>query len=72
MFGAGSASPMGMLEGKVAVITGAGSGVGRAMATLPRTGELGEVADLALFLASSKSSLVNGSCIVIDGGWTVL
>ena len=44
----------------------------KAMATLPRMGEPGEIAELALFLASSKSSLVNGSCIIIDGGWTVL
>ncbi|MDG6988831.1 MAG: SDR family oxidoreductase [Nitrososphaerota archaeon] len=44
----------------------------KAMATLPRTGEPGEIAELALFLASDKSSLVNGSCIVIDGGWTLL
>lgn len=44
----------------------------KTMATLPRMGEPGEIAELALFLASSKSSLVNGSCIVIDGGWTVL
>ena len=44
----------------------------KAMATLPRVGEPGEVAELALFLASSKSSLVNGACVVVDGGWTVL
>ena len=44
----------------------------KAMATLPRVGEPGEVAELALFLASSRSSLLNGSCVVIDGGWTVL
>ena len=44
----------------------------KAMATLPRMGEPGEIAELALFLASSKASLVNGACVVIDGGWTVL
>lgn len=44
----------------------------KAMATLPRTGEPREIAELALFLASSKSSLMNGSCVVIDGGWSLL
>ena len=44
----------------------------KAMATLPRVGEPGEIAELALFLASNKSSLLNGSCVVIDGGWTVV
>ncbi|MDG6985204.1 MAG: SDR family oxidoreductase [Nitrososphaerota archaeon] len=44
----------------------------KAMATLPRTGEPGEIAELALFLASDRSKLLNGSCIVIDGGWTLL
>lgn len=44
----------------------------KAMATLPRLGEPGEIAELALFLASDKSSLLNGSCVVVDGGWTVV
>ncbi len=44
----------------------------KAMATLPRMGDPKEIAELALFLASNKSSYVNGSCVTIDGGWTVL
>jgi len=40
-------------------------------AMIPRMAEPTEIAELALFLASSKSSYVNGSCVVIDGGWTV-
>ena len=44
----------------------------KAMATLPRMGEPREIAELALFLASGKSSYVNGSCVTIDGGWTLL
>ena len=44
----------------------------KAMATLPRVGDPKEIAELALFLASSKSSYVNGSCVTIDGGWTLL
>ena len=44
----------------------------KAMATLPRMGEPNEIAELALFLASNKASMVNGACVVIDGGWTVL
>jgi NAD(P)-dependent dehydrogenase (short-subunit alcohol dehydrogenase family) len=38
---------------------------------IPRMAEPTEIAELALFLASAKSSYVNGSCVVIDGGWTV-
>jgi NAD(P)-dependent dehydrogenase (short-subunit alcohol dehydrogenase family) len=43
----------------------------KVMPLMTRTAEPGEIAELALFLASSKSSYVNGSSIVIDGGWTV-
>lgn len=39
-------------------------------ALIPRMAEPAEIAELALFLVSNKSSYVNGSCIVIDGGWT--
>jgi NAD(P)-dependent dehydrogenase (short-subunit alcohol dehydrogenase family) len=38
-----------------------------------KLGRLGQVEDLMgaiLFLASDASSLVTGSCIVVDGGWT--
>jgi NAD(P)-dependent dehydrogenase (short-subunit alcohol dehydrogenase family) len=36
----------------------------------PRAGEPGEIAELALFLASGKSGFINGSVITADGGWT--
>jgi NAD(P)-dependent dehydrogenase (short-subunit alcohol dehydrogenase family) len=39
---------------------------------IPRMAEPSEIAELALFLVSDRSSYINGSCIVIDGGWTVL
>lgn len=42
----------------------------KGMATLPRMGKPEEVANLALFLASDDSSFVNGSCIIIDAGWS--
>ncbi len=36
----------------------------------PRTGEPEEIAGLALFLASDDSSLINGTVITADAGWT--
>ena len=40
------------------------------MGTSIRTGEPAEIAELALFLASDRSSLINGTVIIADGGWT--
>jgi NAD(P)-dependent dehydrogenase (short-subunit alcohol dehydrogenase family) len=48
-------------------------GSSRAMAGMslnPRSGEPEEVAEVALFLASDKSSFVNGETVKVDGGWT--
>jgi len=42
----------------------------KTLATLPRAGDPAEVARFALFLVSSDSSFVNGSCLVADAGWT--
>jgi NAD(P)-dependent dehydrogenase (short-subunit alcohol dehydrogenase family) len=36
----------------------------------PRMAEPIEIAHIALFLASDKSSFINGAVIVCDGGWT--
>ncbi|CAN5306584.1 SDR family oxidoreductase [soil metagenome] len=40
------------------------------LATNIRMGEPDEIAEIALFLASEKSGLINGSVIVADAGWT--
>jgi NAD(P)-dependent dehydrogenase (short-subunit alcohol dehydrogenase family) len=36
----------------------------------PRMGDPNEIAELAVFRATEKSSFVNGSVITADGGWT--
>ena len=48
-------------------------GMGRiqpGLALNPRVGKSGEVAKVALFLASDDSSFVNGTVITADAGWT--
>ena len=44
----------------------------KSMASLPRMAEVTEIARLGLFLVSDDSSFVNGSCVVIDGGWSAV
>jgi len=40
--------------------------------TAPRTAQPEEMATIALFLASSESSFVNGAGLVADGGWVAI
>jgi NAD(P)-dependent dehydrogenase (short-subunit alcohol dehydrogenase family) len=70
-----------MALGGVSTSIGLGSGepdreglehLNKVAALIPRIADPNEIAELALFLASDRSGYINGSCIVIDGGWTVL
>ena len=36
----------------------------------PRSGSPSEIAEIAVFLASDESSLINGQCLPADAGWT--
>lgn len=48
-------------------------GMGRSSLThklSPRSGKPEEIAQVALFLASDEASFVNGTVVVVDGGWT--
>lgn len=40
------------------------------MALNPRTGDPSEIAKTALFLASDEASFINGTIVVVDGGWS--
>ena len=42
-----------------------------AVRSIRRLGKPGEIASAALFLASEDASYVTGTCLVVDGGWTL-
>jgi NAD(P)-dependent dehydrogenase (short-subunit alcohol dehydrogenase family) len=75
----------GRLEGKVAIITGAGSGIGWAAASrfadegarvvcADISGQEREIAErlaaAALFLASDEASFITGAALPVDGGYS--
>lgn len=71
-----NAMVLGAVNTNIGVGSGQPSAIGmeqlkKVAAMVPRIAEPAEIAELALFLASARSTYVNGSCIVIDGGWTV-
>jgi len=71
-----NAMVLGAVNTNIGVGSGQPSAIGmeqlnKVAAMIPRMAEPAEIAELALFLASARSTYVNGSCIVIDGGWTV-
>lgn len=67
---------VGGLEGKVAVVTGGGSGIEGFTKAATRRIPLGrilepdEIAGAIVFLASPLASAVTGVLLPVDGGWT--
>lgn len=46
------------------------SRLGPQFGTMPRGGEVKEIADVAVFLASGKASFINGAVVAADAGWS--
>lgn len=41
----------------------------KSLATMPRAGEVNELANMVVMVASDKASFLNGAVIPVDGGW---
>ena len=42
----------------------------RGVSLMPRAGQVSDVSNIAVFLASEESSLINGVVLTADAGWS--